>query len=392
MKKALIYGAGNIGRGFIGKTFSESGYEVCFVDVDKNIVNELNEKQQYPVKVVSNETSYEETVHHVRAVDGRDEERVAKEIAETDIIATAVGVNVLKHIVKPLSLGIIKRKTLGKPPVNIIICENLIDADKYLRKMILSEIGETNTEWLDENVGIIKASIGRMVPVMTEAMKEGNPLKVWVEPYNELQIDKQTIRGDIPELKNTVLFAPFDFYIKRKLFIHNMGHAAAAYLGWQKEYQYIYECVADREILEITRSAMMESARALYTEYKAHGIQFSEIEDHVNDLLERFGNQHLGDSIERVGRDPIRKLSHNDRLVGAALYCYEQNIIPKYIVKGIAAGLMYQNQNDPASLDIQNQIEASGIDTAILNICGIKPENPLFTLIKGALDNSGGNQ
>ena len=137
-----MYGAGNIGRGFIGKVFSESGYDVCFVDVYKPVVDRLNIDKQYPVKIVSNEKQEEIIVKNVRAVNGIDIDAVALEILDADIMATAVGVNVLGRIVKPICEGLKKRHEHKKNPLNVIICENLIDADKYLRGLIEAEMGE----------------------------------------------------------------------------------------------------------------------------------------------------------------------------------------------------------------------------------------------------------
>jgi len=136
MKKAVMYGAGNIGRGFIGKTFSQSGYDVCFVDVDAGVVGKLNEDKCYPVKFVTNHWQREEIVADVRAADGTDIDAVANEIAEADIVATAVGVNALPHIVKPICAGLKKRFDADGESLDIIICENMLYADQYIRKLI----------------------------------------------------------------------------------------------------------------------------------------------------------------------------------------------------------------------------------------------------------------
>jgi len=319
--RAVMYGAGNIGRGFIGKVFSESGFEVCFVDVLMPVVDQLNKDNEYPVKIVNNEKKEEHIVKNVHAVDGRDIARVGDKISNADIMATAVGVNVLPRIIKPICAGLKKRYNQNKGPLNIIICENLIDADKYLRGLIEKEMGEPYKAWLDENLGLVEASIGRMVPVMTDKMREGNILRVWVEPYDELPVDKNAFIGKIPKLNNLLPFSPFGFYIKRKLFIHNMGHALCAYYGWQKGYATIDECILDDDIKNKVESAMKESAAALHDEY---GIAIDLIHANIDDLIMRFGNKVLGDTVVRVGKDPIRKLGYNDRLAGAALYCQSQ--------------------------------------------------------------------
>lgn len=228
--KAVMYGAGNIGRGFIGMLFSASGYEVTFIDVAENLIDALNREKKYPVRIVSNEGFEDIEVEHISAVNGNHTGAAAEAIAEADIMATAVGVNILKYIVPNLAAGIRSRMEKGGGPLNIIICENLIDADKLLAKLIKAELTETEQLWFDKNIGLAEASIGRMVPVQTEEMKAGNPLRICVEPYDFLPVDKAAFKGEMPKIKNMVPFEPFDFYIKRKLYVHNMGHAVCAYL------------------------------------------------------------------------------------------------------------------------------------------------------------------
>lgn len=369
MKKAVMYGAGNIGRGFIGKIFSESGYEVCFIDIDEKIIEQLNTDNQYPVNIVSNDYNREVIVKNVKAVNGMDTQAVAEVISQADIMATAVGVNVLPYIVNNICEGIKLRKEGSKPPLNIIICENLIGADKYLKKLLIDAIDEKYIPYIDENLGLVIASVGRMVPVMTKEMKNGNNLRIIVEPYEKLPIDKDSIVGEMPKLNKLIPFSPFDYYIKRKLFMHNMAHALCAYLGYLKGYEYIYECVNDNKINDAAKSAMLDVAEALNIEY---GVSMSELEEHVDDLLERFGNIALQDTVNRVGKDPIRKLKAGDRLVGAAIYCSDANMPARGIVKGIAAGLMFDNPNDEKALEVQELIKEHGIHKAIKKICELK--------------------
>lgn len=226
--KAVMYGGGNIGRGFIGMLFSMSGYEVTFIDVAQPVIDGLNRDGRYPVRIVSNEGHEDIEVEHVRAVNGNDREAAAEAIAEADVMATAVGVNVLKFIVPNLAEGIRRRRARQGGPLNIIICENLVDANRVLEKLLKAELTKEEAAWLDENIGLVEASIGRMVPVQTEEMKAGNPLRVCVERYGFLPVDKAAFRGEIPEIKNMVPYEPFDYYIRRKLYVHNMGHAVCA--------------------------------------------------------------------------------------------------------------------------------------------------------------------
>ena len=336
--KAVMYGGGNIGRGFIGMLFSMSGYEVTFIDVAQPVIDGLNRDGRYPVRIVSNEGHEDIEVEHVRAVNGNDREAAAEAIAEADVMATAVGVNVLKFIVPNLAEGIRRRRARQGGPLNIIICENLVDANKVLEKLLKAELTKEEAAWLDENIGLVEASIGRMVPVQTEEMKAGNPLRVCVERYGFLPVDKAAFRGEIPEIKNMVPYEPFDYYIRRKLYVHNMGHAVCAYLGLYTHREYIYEAIEDSCIENIVQNAMLESALALS---KAYQMPVELLVRHFQDLLSRFKNQALKDTCARVGGDPKRKLSHTDRLIGSSLLCLERGVQPVFISVG-TAGAVYE--------------------------------------------------
>ena len=336
--KAVMYGGGNIGRGFIGMLFSMSGYEVTFIDVAQPVIDGLNRDGRYPVRIVSNEGHEDIEVEHVRAVNGNDREAAAEAIAEADVMAIAVGVNVLKFIVPNLAEGIRRRRVRQGGPLNIIICENLVDANKVLEKLLKAELTEEEAAWLDENIGLVEASIGRMVPVQTEEMKAGNPLRVCVERYGFLPVDKAAFRGEIPEIKNMVPYEPFDYYIRRKLYVHNMGHAVCAYLGLYTHREYIYEAIEDSCIQNIVQNAMLESALALS---KAYQMPVELLVRHFQDLLSRFKNRALKDTCARVGGDPKRKLSHTDRLIGSSLLCLEHGVQPVFISVG-TAGAVYE--------------------------------------------------
>jgi mannitol-1-phosphate 5-dehydrogenase len=349
MKKAIQFGAGNIGRGFIGQLFSQSGYEVVFADVNTLLIDALNKEKKYPIRVVSNARSHEIIIEQVRAVNSNDTSRVGDEIAGADIIATAVGVNVFRQLAYPISEGLkLRWQRKNFEPINIIICENLIDANKILSELVRKALPAEEQALMDSLVGFVESSIGRMVPVMTAEMQEGNILRIWVEEYAQLPVDKDGFKGVIPGIMNLVPFSPFGFYIKRKLYIHNMGHALTAYLGSLKGYTCIWQAIEDDTIRHSCRGAMMESARALEKEY---GIPMEKLEEHVDDLISRFGNRQLGDTVERVGRDILRKLAPNDRMIGALNNCLKWGIYPDYICRGIAAALRFTDTTEEGGID-----------------------------------------
>ncbi len=335
--KAVMYGAGNIGRGFIGQLLSQSGYSVAFVDVNPDVIKAINDAGRYPINILHKTSSEEIWVENVSCVDGKDIDAVAQAIAEADIMATAVGVNILKFVAAPIAAGLKKRWENGNnTPLNIIICENLIGADRVLKELIAANLDDTSK--LDSLVGFVEASIGRMVPVQTPEMQNGNPLRVCVEAFDKLPLDKAAFKGEIPAIKNAILFTPFEFYIERKLFIHNMGHAFTAYLGALCGYDYIWQAIEDPRIEVCVLRAMTQSAIALS---KRHGVDVTELYDHVTDLIDRFGNRQLGDTVKRVGGDIKRKLSENDRIIGALKMCNEQGVQADYIELAAAAALNF---------------------------------------------------
>jgi len=335
MKQAVMYGGGNIGRGFIGALLSQSGYEVTFIDVAEPVVNALQEKRRYPIRIVSTEGHEDVWVENVTAANGNLPEAVDA-IANCDIMATAVGARILKFIVPNIVAGLRKRWQMNKGPLNIIICENLNDANKILEGMLKEHLTTEEQAKFDETVGLVEASIGRMVPVQTEEMKDGEPMRVCVEQYGFLPVDKAAFKGEVPEIKNMVPYEPFDFYIKRKLFIHNMGHATCAYLGGLLNMEYIYQAIAVPEVRILVQNAMLESALVLHKHY---GADLAALQMHITDLLYRFTNAALKDTCQRVGGDPGRKLSPDDRLIGSARLAVEHGITPAYIAVGIAAGI-----------------------------------------------------
>ena len=333
---AVMYGGGNIGRGFIGALLSQSGYRVTFIDVAEPVVKHLQEKGSYPIRYVFSGGHEDVLVENVTAVNGNDTEAASDVIANCDIMATAVGARILKFIVPNIVAGLRKRWAMGDKPLNIIVCENLMDANLVVEGMIKEQLTEEECKKFDETVGLVEASIGRMVPVQTEEMKDGEPMRVCVERYGFLPTDKAAFKGGVPEIKNMVPFAPFDFYIKRKLYVHNMGHATCAYLGDLLNLQYIYQSIDVADVRILVQNAMLESAMALSKKY---GVALEDIVMHITDLLNRFTNAALLDTCARVGGDPGRKLSPDDRLIGSSALALECGVTPAYIAVGAAAGL-----------------------------------------------------
>ncbi len=384
MKHAIMYGAGNIGRGFIGQLFHMSGYETEFIDVNMAIIDKLNEDRCYPIYITAGDHYDRYEVTDVRGIDGRDNTAIASAIADADIMATAVGVNILKYIAAPFAGGVRLRRERGvEVPLNVIICENMIEADRYFASLVKANLTEEEQTYFDTHIALIEPSIGRMVPATPKAISDKDPLAVCVEPYCELPVDKDAFKGEIPAIRHMVPFSPFDFFIRRKLFMHNMSHALTAYFGALKNDTYIWEAAEDPEIKLLALRALIESSRALSAEYH---VPLDELLCFSENLLGRFENKLLGDTVERVGRDTKRKLAQNDRFVGAALLCLKHGIRPMNICAGIAAGLRFAPEGDALSAEIVNDVRTNGVVHTLTAYCGLAPDSELIPVITDCYD------
>ncbi len=343
--KAVIFGAGNIGRGFIAPLFSFDGWDVTFIDVSKPVIERINADGEYPLNIVAGDNSKTLTVKNVKAVDGNNIEEAVEAIANCDACATCVGAGAIKYILPNFIKGVKKRFANGKGPINLLICENLMDADLYIKGLLEKELTAEELE----TVGLVETSVGRMVPVPKAKGEGENPLSIAVEEYGVLPVDKAAFKGEVINVKNIVPFTPFHYYVERKLYIHNMGHAICAYLGKAMfGDEYIYQSIERPIVRIIVEDAMIESAMALSKKY---GTEFEPLMAHVWDLIRRFGNKALGDTCARVGGDIPRKLAASDRLVGASKNVLENGGKPVFVSLGAAAALYEYMKENPEETD-----------------------------------------
>lgn len=399
MKKLVQFGAGNIGRSFIGQLFSKAGYEVVFVDVDQSLIKALNERREYKVEI---RDEISETLHikNVRGVEARNQSQVAEEISEADCLGTAVGKNALDKIVPNLSKGLEQRYSkYGKKVIDIIICENILNGAEFLRRRLKKNL-PANIPF-ENMVGLVETSIGKMVPIMSQELKEKDLLLVYAEAYNYLIVDKKGFKGEIPKVPGLVPKENIQAYVKRKSFVHNLGHAMIAYLEYveNKGYTYTWEAVRDPKLRDKAKQAMWESGQAMI---KAYPQEFSRCnqEEYIERLLKRFGNVYLGDTIFRVGRDVQRKLSYNDRLIGAMRFDLFHGVEPKMTAAGAAAACFFKKRDLDGTLyprdeEFHRDIFPKGIDYILRHVCSLRKKNnvekEIIVLIKQYFEKFKGN-
>ncbi len=378
MKLAVQFGAGGIGRGFLGQLLSESGYEVVFVDVDADLVDALNKRASYPLQLVGDRDETL-TISNISALRADQTEAVVQALSRAEFICTASGVRALPSISELLALGLQKRRENQAPPVNIVICENLKQAAQYLRELLQDQPNCPPSDYLDESVGFVQAVVARMVPVRTPEMLAKDPLLVIAEAYPFLPIDAAAIRGNVPPVTGLIPAGDFQGYVERKLYVHNAMHAMCAYMGYTAGLEYVWQAASDSQIQQRVLESMSAVCKVLA---KKRNLESVGLAENVYDILRRFRCQALGDTIQRVGSDPIRKLSGpSGRLIGPARLCLSQDTIPEGIIHTIALALGYDNPADESARRLQKMIAEKGVETVVNEVCGVAPGEKLGQLI-----------
>lgn len=374
--QALHFGAGNIGRGFIGKLLSDAGVHVTFADVNEQVINEIAKRHQYPVNVVGEESTTE-IVHNVDAINSSSNE-VSDYIAKVDLVTTAVGPQILARIAENMAKGLIARhQQANTAPLNIIACENMVRGTSQFKQEIFKYIPHELHQWMNNHIGFVDSAVDRIVPPATS--KTGDILEVTVETFSEWIVDKNQFIGDIPQIKGMEPVDNLMAFVERKLFTLNTGHAITAYLGFYNNIATIRDAILVDSIRAVVQGAMQESGQVLI---KRYNFDPAKHQAYIEKILTRFENPYLHDDTARVGRQPIRKLGSGDRLVKPLLGTFEYELKNSNLLIGIAAALNYRNDDDDQASDLTQQISNKGVVQTFCDISGIESNNPIVSQIE----------
>ena len=358
--KAVHFGAGNIGRGFIGKVLHDNGYEITFADVNEEIIDALNRNGKYTVHIAEeNGGAYE--ISGVAGINtAKDAEDLAQAIAEADIITTAVGVNILPIIAKTIAPHLEKRSE-GKL-LNIIACENAVLATDTLKAAIAAEVGTHAFT----NIGFPNSAVDRIVPMQ----KNENILDVKVEPFYEWVIEADNWMGG-DKLDGVNYVPDLMPYIERKLFTVNTGHAAIAYYGKTLGYTSVSEAMQDDEVVVFLRDVLNET-----TLYLTENYDFTQAEQsqYIDKIIGRFKNPYLSDDLDRVGRGVLRKLGPNDRIIKPLVYLHENGHDHDALSELVVHALKFDNEDDPEQVEMSQIISEKGITHFLSEHSGLEKE------------------
>lgn len=378
MKTAIQFGAGNIGRGFIGMLLAQAGYKVIFADVNPVIIDRLAQDKKYTVHIMD----VEKMDYEITNVDGiySTGTEIIDEITKAEIITTAVGLTIIPRIAPTFAAGIKARMTSGsKEYLNIIACENALRASSQLKNHLYALLTEEEQAYCDEYVGFPDCSVDRIVPPGVNEI----PTDVVVESYYEWNVEKASFKGEIPTIAGMNLADNLDAYIERKLFTLNTGHCITAYLGVLNGLATIKDAIDKPEIYDLVHAAMEQSGAGLVKKY---GLDAQAHAAYIEKIIKRFKNPYLNDDVTRVGREPLRKLSATDRLTKPTMTALSFGLPVDKLVVGIGAALHYNNPEDPQSVELQAKIAELGVVEAYKQVSGVEDE-AFLAQVKEAYDN-----
>jgi mannitol-1-phosphate 5-dehydrogenase len=373
--RAVHFGAGNIGRGFVGLLLHQGGYELVFSDVAAGLVDAINASDSYTVHEVG-DGGTDTKVTGFRAINSaEDPEGLIAEIADADVVTTAVGPTVLKFVAAPI-LDALRRRDAGAAPLQVMACENAIGATDLLRAEIIARAGD---EWpsLAGRAVFANTAVDRIVP----GQPEGAGIDVTVEPFYEWAIERGPFGDDPPHIPGAHFVDDLAPYIERKLFTVNTGHAATAYLGARAGIQRISDALADERIAAQVAAALEETSALLSAK---HGLDPDDLAEYRSTILRRFANPALPDTVWRVGRQPLRKLSRHERFIGPAAEAVERGLSADALLVAVAAALAFDGPADEQSVQLQQRLRIEDAEALASDVTGLDAGHPLFPAVREA--------
>jgi len=373
-KLAVQFGAGNIGRGLMGQLFWEGGFETVFVDANASLVEQLNRRGSYPLRLLDaySRSVHEQTIAGFASLHTDRQATIAEAVAQASVVATAVGVANLDAISPLLAAGIRRRFERKAGPLDIFLCENMLGAAAMLSKSVTGLLDGPARAWAEGNIGFVGTSVARIVGGAGVRAPQDDPLSVVADAHRDIPYDGQATRAGEPGVEGFHPVSNFKAEVERKIFTHNVGHAGLAYLGYLRGHAYIHETFDDDFVRSVFDGALDETTEALLRRYPADLDRRGHMEIR-RDVRVRFGNPLLQDAITRVAKDPIRKLRRDDRIIGAAELCQSQGVAPDHIATICAAALRYDCPEDPSAVRLQTMIQQQGVAETLRQISGIEP-------------------
>ncbi|MCW2752310.1 MAG: mannitol-phosphate 5-dehydrogenase, partial [Aeromicrobium sp.] len=204
-----------------------------------------------------------------------------------------------------------------------------------------------------------------------------------VEAFFEWAVEKKPFGKDVPDIPEAHFVDDLAPYIERKLFTVNPGHATTAYHGVIAGAESISDAIGLPAVLAEVRAVLAETKELLVAK---HGFEPEVQQEYIETNLLRFANDELTDTVERVGRQPLRKLSRNERFVSPAAELAEQGLATGALVRAMGAALRFDVPDDPQSVEMLQLLGSATAHEFVVQVTGLDPEHPLFAAVVGEVE------
>lgn len=357
MAKALIVGAGAIGRGFV--PWELENFEITFFDGNDQLTTSLRERGMYKTFMSYGDRLDAMDVNSRLAFSDLNE----IDLEVFDIAFVCVGPRNVDKLPKELGNLTCKLYSLENDPHTVKILKGHLGKDDIyfgVPDVIASLTASATNLELDPNAlhtenGVLYLEDHGNI---TEGLKNLTPGIRWID------LDQMKSEWDA------------------KLYLHNTPHCIAAFYGYLFECKYVHEALAIEEVSIILEGVVDEILQMLKITTN-HDHNF--MEAYAKKEIRRFGNNLLFDPVIRVAREPIRKLQPKGRLLGALRMCISAGISPVNLTKGIVAALKYDEKNDP-DYPIINKINNSSLGDFLSVHLGVHSDSAEGMLIQKAYE------
>ncbi|WP_248621417.1 mannitol-1-phosphate 5-dehydrogenase [Enterococcus cecorum] len=376
--KATHFGAGNIGRGFIGEILAKNGFSIEFVDINETIIDALMSRKGYTIELAE-ESKRQIQVANVTGINNqKNPEAVIDSVATSQIVTTAIGPNILPFIAELIAKGIQKRKANQVPEkLDVIACENMIGGSQFLFEKVKAYLTQEDLDYVNQYVGFPNAAVDRIVPIQHHE----DPLFVSVEPFSEWVVDKTQMKNPEIVLSDVEYVDDLEPYIERKLFSVNTGHASVAYTGASLGYQTIDEAIADEKVLTTLENVLKETGSLLIAKWQ---FDPQVHQAYAQKIVARFKNPYISDAITRVARTPIRKLGYDERFIRPIRELHDRNLSYQQLLTVVGLIFNYRDEKDEQSVELQKMLQNESLEAVVRKVTQLTDETLIAEIVAAA--------
>ncbi len=292
VRKAVVIGAGQTGRGYIARFLEDKKYQITFIDKKKELVSLLKEDGAYCIHFYSKDRSPIYITGFQVCLPYSNEAK--KSLMESDIIITSVGEQNLKDVAQQLKDAI----DTSKKEYTLLTAENGTNPGKVLRNHL------TNLSF-QAKYKISMTAVFCSTVQLASTRLDILSMNEWYFPYDCDEITTFDFRGAVP-IHN------FEKFLERKIFTYNCLAGLISYCGYVKGYEIFGDAANDLEISDIMDRLLIDLNTVLQDYFH---ITKEDQESFAQRALDKMKNKDILDFTVKNGRAVRRKLGKNERIM-----------------------------------------------------------------------------